>query len=186
MRRYSKKIFSLMICLAFFLIMLTGCIPKKTEPVKIPCPLPQGNLVDKAFETAKSTLGQPDCRYQFDAVFSSLRSICEGDSGMQNKTFFSDFLMWAKNEGIISSLQAKEYYTRYFSHFFVSLPDNYRTCGYCRQLKQIISDCKEELKQKEQGLLKICSDKSSFAKASSDFQEVELILEATCSACAAE
>jgi len=189
MKTDSSKIISFTVLLMVFFIMLTGCNDTKPKPITITkpsCPIPSGNLVDEAFQTARSTLSQPECRYQFESTLNALLIICKGNPGEKHKQAFSDFLMWAKGEGIISTIQAKEYYNRYFSHKFISMPDNYRTCGYCRQLKKIMSDGKDELRQKEMGLLKVCRDKESFAKASSDFKAIELILEATCSACAAE
>jgi len=162
--------------------LVAGCVQPKPKPVTS-CPLPSGHLVDKGFETARATLSNPECRYQFDAVFHSLLSICEGDPDMGHKEKFSNLLMWAKGQGIISKKQAAELYTTYFSARFVSLPGDYQTCSHCPRLKTIMSRCRDELKKKARGLIKVCSDKETYGKASQDLQYIEVILEATCSAC---
>ena len=94
--------------------------------------------------------------------------------------------MWAKKEGIISKVQAEKHYTRYFGHRFVSLPDTYQTCSQCPRLQNLLTSCRNELKDKEQGLIEACGDKATYAKASDDLYKIEVILEATCDACAAE
>ena len=181
--------FSKIIMLAITVSLIAaGCVSQKqpAPPVVENCPLPSGYLVDQAFATARSTLSNPACRYQFDAVFASLLKVCKGAPDMKNKELFSNLLLWAKNEGIISKVQAKAYYTRYFAHRFVSLPDTYQTCSHCNRLKTLLANCRNELKDKEQGLIETCGDKVTYAKASDDLAKIEVILEATCSACAAE
>ena len=42
-----------------------------------------------------------------------------------------------------------------------------------------------ELSQKERGLLKVSTDADSYYRADRLYQEVELVLEATCTACTA-
>lgn len=182
MKKNTTLVFKLTLFILAVSVIAAGCVRPTPKPVT-DCPLPSGNLVDKAFETAKTTLSNPDCRYKFDAVFQSLLSICEGDPDIKNKEKFSGLLMWAKDEGIISRKQASELYTTYFSHRFVSLPGDYQTCSHCQRLKTILDECRDELKKKEQGLLKVCADKTTFANASQDLHNIEVILEATCSAC---
>jgi len=184
MRASVKKHSWLVLCFAIIAFMFTACVPQKPEPT--PCPIPSGNLVDEAFQTARTTLSQPACRYQFDAVFSALLEVCTGSPSMQHRERFSELLVWSKNEGIISTIQAKELYNRYFTDRFVSLPDDYKTCSYCPQLKRLMSACQDELRDKELGLLRVCGDKATYAKASGDLQKMDLILEATCSACGAQ
>lgn len=179
------------LCFIAISLMTIGCAGTQAAstpeyPSVAECTLPSGHLVAEAFVTARNTLSEPSCRYKFDAVFSALLQVAKGDPSMNHKKTFSDFLVWTRDEGIISTLQAKEYYNTYFSHIFVSLPDNYRTCNYCPELTSLISECKDELRQKELGLLRICSDKTAYTKAWNDFQDIELIMEATCSACAAD
>jgi len=184
MIKFIKK--SIFIMVVSFIAMGLGCVEKKVSPVVDTCPIPSGHLIDNAFETAKSTLSNPECRYKFETVFTALLNICEGAPDMKNKELFSGFFVWAKDQGIISKMQAKKYYTRYFSNRFVSLPGDYQTCSHCPRIKTVFAECWDEIENKEQGLLKICGDKATYAKAYDDLQKIELILEATCSACSAE
>ena len=180
------SLFKRMLFVSAVSIIVVGCANQSPAPVVNNCFLPSGHLVDPAFATATSTLSNPDCWYKFDAVFASLLKVCEGAPDMKNKVLFSDFIGWAEGEGVISKLQAKACYTQYFSHRFVSLPDTYQTCSHCSRLKALLEACWSELKNKEQGLLKGCGDKATYMKACDDLKKIELILEATCSACAAE
>ncbi len=182
MKTKTKAILRLALISIAITLMMMGCANgKKPEPPT--CPLPSGNLVDEAFEQAKSTLEHPSCQYQFDATFATLLTIAEGDPDPANNEKFSNLLVWAKNEGIISTTQAEDYYNRYFTHIFVSIPDDYTICDNFPRLKTIMSDCRDGLRQKEQGLIKVCKDRATFANASNDFQALDLILEAACNAC---
>ncbi|MEH0022098.1 MAG: hypothetical protein V6Z89_20770 [Desulfobacter sp.] len=171
---------------AAIMALSTGCVTQQPKPVADNCPIPSGNRVDDAFLTAQSTLSNPECRYKFDAVLNALLVISQGDPKMENQRLFSDFFIWAEKEGLISKIQAKKYYNTYFMPKFVSLPSNYQTCSHCPNLRKILTNCKQELKKKEVGLLKICNNKTAYAKASDDLQTIALILEAICSACAVE
>jgi hypothetical protein len=186
MKNTITRLFKMIMFAGTVSIIAVGCVSQNPSQVADNCPLPGGHLIDKAFETAKSTLSNPECRYKFDAVLASLLTICEGAPDMKNKESFSELFLWAKDEGVISKVQAKEYYTRYFSRRFVSLPGTYQTCSHCLRLKTLVGECRDEVKNKEQGLLRVCNDKSTYAKACDDLQKIELILEATCTACAAE
>ena len=174
--------------ITFFVV---GCISSKPVPAPViidkgSCQVPSGHLVDQAFATAKATLSNPNCKYQFNSIFSALLDICAGSPDIKNKTQFSNFLMWCKNNGIINTVQAKKQYTTYFSDKFVSLPDDYQTCSYCSRMKTVLNDCWSEIKSKELGLLKACNDSTTYNKAYNDMQKIELILEATCDSCAPE
>jgi hypothetical protein len=46
-------------------------------------------------------------------------------------------------------------------------------------------DMERELSDKERGLLKVSQDSAGYYRADSLFNEVDLVLEATCTACAA-
>ncbi len=180
-------IFMVFFAIMFFAMIATGCSHSKPVPVAQPsCPLPAGNFVDHAFDTARTTLSNPGCKYKFDQVMQALLGVCEGSPGMENKKLFSDFLVWAKDHGIISTVQAKEFYNQYFTSTFVSLSDDYQTCSLCLKINEILSDCDKELEKKKQGLIKICGDKITYTKASNDLKQISLILEATCKACDAE
>lgn len=166
--------------IAFFIVLI-GCAPQHAKrPI---CSLPSGKLVDDAFRQAKISLENPACRNQFDAVLNTLLAIAEGDPKKENNEAFSDLLVWAKDQGVISAIQAEDYYNRYFTRIFVSLPDDYKICDHCSKTETIMSDCKEELKLKEQGLTKICKDRPSYEKAAADYKAIESTLKATCTAC---
>lgn len=166
------------------ILFTTGCIKEKPSPVEAaPCVLPSGNLVEEAFDTAYETLSRKNCCYRFDEVMQALLSVCEGAPEKKNKERFSDLLVWAKDRGIISTVQAKELYTTYFSSKFISLPDDYQTCSYADRYDRIMAQCRDELEKKEQGLVKVCNDRPGFAVASSQFRQIDLILEAACTAC---
>lgn len=166
------------------MFLATGCVKNEPKPAEtVACTLPSGNLVQKAFDTAYDTLSNEECRYRFDEVMQALLSVCEGTPEQKNKERFSDLLVWAKNQGIISTVQAKEFYSTYFSSKFVSLPDDYQTCSYADDHDRIISDCRNELEKKEQGLVKVANDRETFARASAEFKQIDLILEAACTAC---
>jgi hypothetical protein len=187
-RRYhmKKRLVSAMM-IVITICFFTGCVSQKQATETAPvCRIPSSPLVDTAFQTARNTLSNPECRYSFEAVFDALLDISEQAPAPENKEFFIGFLEWVRDKGIISDIQAKTYYTRHFSRKFVTLVRDYQTCGVCPRINEMLRDCWDELKQKERGLLKICSDKDTYSKAYNDLQKIELVLEATCSACAHE
>ncbi len=187
MKDIVTTLFKLIFIATAISISTVGCTTNNTPIASADiCPLPTGHLVGQAFSTAKSTLIKTECQDTFDAVFDSLLDISAGAPDTKNKEMFSDLLGWAKDHGIISTLQAKERYTKYFASRFVSLPDTYQTCSHCPRIDSIIGQCKNELQAKDKGLLKVSSDKATYAKANDDLLNIELILLATCSACAAE
>lgn len=172
--------------------LMAGCNtlpPKPVEretPRSTSCPLPSGNLIPAAFETAKKTLSHPACSVRFDDVFHALLAVCQGAPSIKNKKRFEELLVWAKNQGIISTLKAKHTYNRYFKEKFVSLPFEYQTCSYCLSLSKILEHGKVELGHKYLGLVKVCEDQKAYAKASMDWEKITVILEATCLACGNE
>ena len=59
--------------------------------------------------------------------------------------------------------------------FLVGLPNRHN----------VLFDMERELSDKERGLLKVSLDNQGYYRADELFHEVELVLEATCTACAA-
>ncbi len=173
-------------CLA---ALTTGCVEKSARispssaPLTPECSLPASKLASEAFREARKTLSNQECRYQFEPIFNSLLQISSGDPDPVNKDRFSDLVGWARNDGIISTVQAKEMFTRYFHHNYVSLPDDYQACAYCTQLNRIKADLRDELRQKELGLGKVAMDKAGITKARTDYKSIEIVLSATCRAC---
>jgi hypothetical protein len=152
------------------------------------CPMPEGHALEPAFTQVRTALSarREQCALYFDAYVQRLLSIAEGDPGPETKRHFSEFLVWASAEGIVSKRQAQSLYNRYFSMKFVSLRGDYSTCSQaCPNRATVMADMSQELMDKEIGLLKVSADSRSFYRADRLLQETELVLEATCAACGA-
>lgn len=159
---------------------VTSCAT--TPPV---CSGPQSKNLDTAFDQAKSSLGG-GCAAQFDRYYEDLLVIAEGDPKPENKRRFSEFLVWAADEGILSQRQARDYYNRYFNVKFMSLAGDYNNCSHtCPRRDRVMLDMERELIDKERGLLKVSVDNAGYYRADELYREVELVLEATCTACSA-
>lgn len=152
------------------------------------CPMPEGHNLDSAFAEVRKSLNEErqQCAPYFDAYLQHLLATAEGDPGPENKRRFSEFLIWASAEGIISKRQAQNLYNRYFNVKFVALKGEYNNCSYaCPKRATMMADMAQELSDKEQGLLKVSADTQSFYRADRLMKETELVLEATCTACSA-
>ena len=166
-------------------LLVTGAVTAcNSNPPKAPaCNLPQGVNLDQALASARFDLGV-GCEDQFDAYFQRLLQIAEGDPKPDNKAKFSDFLLWANDQGLLSKVQARLLYTRYFGVKYTSMQGDYSVCSEaCPKKAQVMRDMQNELGDKEQGLLKVASDRRSFQRAHRLLQETELVLEATCTSC---
>lgn len=145
----------------------------------------QTRNLDAAFEQAKSSLGS-GCAASFDLYFDDLLEIAEGDPKPGNKRLFSEFLVWASDEGVLSKQQARDHYNRYFNVKFMSLAGDYNNCSHtCPRRDRVMLDMERELTDKERGLVKVSLDSQAYYRADELYREVELVLEATCTACAA-
>ncbi len=150
-----------------------------------PCNGPQSKNLQSAIDDVKTTL-QQGCEAHFDRYYDDLLSVAEGDPGPGNKRAFSEFLVWTSDEGLLSKRQAKEYYNRYFNVKFISLAGDYNNCSHtCPRLDRVLLNMERELSDKERGLMKVSLDHQGYYRADELYQEVELVLEATCTACAA-
>jgi hypothetical protein len=126
------------------------------------------------------------CAAYFDSYYDDLLRTAEGDPKPENKRVFSEFLVWSADEGLLSKRQAKEYYNRYFNVKFMTLASDYNNCSHtCPRRDRVLLDMERELGDKERGLLKVSLDNDGYYRADELFKEVELVLEATCTACAA-
>ena len=162
------------------LVTIAACA--STQPG---CPSPQTRNLDSAIGFVKTSL-ETGCEAHFDRYYDDLLSIAEGDPKSANKRIFSDFLLWSKDEGLISQRQAREYYNRYFNVKFVSLESDYNNCTHtCPRRDRVMRNMERELSDKERGLLKVSTDSAAYYRADELYQEVELVLEATCTACEA-
>jgi hypothetical protein len=149
------------------------------------CGSPQSHNLSSAIDEVQSSLSN-GCHAYFDRYYDELLSIAEGDPKPENKREFSEFLVWSSDEGLLSTRQAEDYYNRYFNVKFMSLRGDYNNCSHtCPNKKKVLFDMERELTDKELGLLKVSRDADGYYRADRLFQEVELVLEATCAACAA-
>ena len=166
--------------LATALFILASCA--STAPT---CAGPQSKNLNAAIATAQSSLME-GCHAHFDRYYDDLLAIAEGDPKPENKRAFSEFLVWASDKGLLSNRQAEDYYNRFFNVKFMSLKGDYNNCSHtCPNRQKVLLNMERELEEKERGLLKVSLDNEGYYRADQLFQEVELVLEATCTACAA-
>jgi len=150
-----------------------------------PCDSPQTRNLGAAVDDVKDSLAS-GCAAHFDRYYDDLLRTAEGDPKPGNKRVFSEFLVWSAEEGLLSQRQAKDYYNRYFNVKFMTLQSDYNNCSHtCPRRDRIMLDMEHELSDKERGLLKVSLDNDGYYRADELFQEVELVLEATCTACSA-
>lgn len=158
-----------------------GCTSTPTAS----CDLPRTANLDSAIASAESML-RTGCENHFDEYYADLLTIAEGDPQIENKRKFSDFLLSASDQGLLSKRQAERAYNRYFNVKYVSLMGDYNNCSQtCPRKTQVLSSMEAELSDKEFGLLRVSQDAASYYRADRLFKETELVLEATCTACTA-
>ena len=162
-------------------LIAAGCA---TQPVADHCTVALSPGLERAISDTTARLGS-GCEYHFDSYFQQLLAIAEDNPDKEAKRQFSQFLVDANQMGVISTRQAKELYNRYFNVKYVSFTGDYNTCAQtCPVRKQVMSDMKNELRDKERGLLLVSEDRAGYYRANSLLKETELVLEATCRACA--
>lgn len=150
------------------------------------CDLPRTQHLDTAIDAADGLLSN-GCENHFDEYYAQLLEIAEGDPQIENKRKFSEFLLRTSDKGLLSKRQAERAYNRYFNVKFVSLMGDYNNCSQtCPRKRQVLTSMESELEDKERGLLKVSEDAASYYRADRLFKETELVLEATCTACAAQ
>ena len=160
--------------------LLSACVT--SQPL---CDSPQTRNLDSAVASVKQSLAE-GCHAQFDRYYDDLLTTAEGDPKPENKRVFSEFLVWSADEGLLSQRQAEDYYNRYFNVKFMSLRGDYNNCSHtCPNKRKVLLDMERELSAKERGLLKVSLDSDGYYRADRLYQEVELVLEATCNACSA-
>lgn len=91
--------------LAALSALLAAC--NANPPRASACTLPEGHNLERAISAARFDL-TTGCEQQFDEYFQRLLVIAEGDPKKDNKVAFSDFLIWANEEGLLSKRQARE------------------------------------------------------------------------------
>ena len=148
------------------------------------CELGAERNLDRAFTNAKDKLAD-GCEAHFDSYFDQLLGVAAGDPQPANKQKFSDFLSWSADQGILSRRQAQKLYNRFFNVKFMALAGDYNNCAQtCPRKTRVLTAMEAELTDKERGLVKVSQDSASYYRADRLFQETELVLEATCTACA--
>jgi hypothetical protein len=181
MKSSMKNKLTGLVTVAAITTSLAACSSNPTRATV--CSLPEGPNLERAISAARFDL-ETGCEHEFDGYFQRLLTIAEGDPKKENKSSFSDFLLWANDSGLLSKRQARETYNRYFGVKYVSLISDYSVCTQtCPQQSDVMRDMNRELADKEQGLLKISADRLNYTRASNLYQETELVLEATCEAC---
>ncbi len=171
--------------IATLLVALTAFALASCASSPPPCEGPQSRNLASAVDHVKGALVN-GCAAHFDRFYDDLLRTAEGDPKPENKRVFSEFLVWSADEGILSKRQAKEYYNRYFNVKFMTLQGDYNNCSHtCPRRDRVLLDMERELSDKELGLLKVSLDNDGYYRADELFKEVELVLEATCTACAA-
>jgi len=181
MKTSITSTFTTLAALAALSTLLAAC--NANPPRASACTLPEGHNLERAISAARFDL-TTGCEQQFDEYFQRLLVIAEGDPKKDNKVAFSDFLIWANEEGLLSKRQARELYTRYFGVKYVTLISDYSVCAQtCPRQQEVMREMNRELVDKEQGLLKVSADQREYYRANRLFQETELVLDATCEAC---
>ncbi len=159
---------------------LTSCA--STAPT---CASPQAKNLGTAIASVQASLLN-GCQAEFERYYDDLLTIAEGDPKPENKREFSEFLVWANDNGLLSNRQAENYYNRYFNVKFMAMKGDYNNCSNtCPNKRKVLLNMESELSNKERGLMKISRDADAYYRADKLFQEIELVLEATCTACAA-
>jgi hypothetical protein len=166
------------------LIAICGMMLASCATAPPPCESPQTRNLDHAIQDVKSNLRGGGCAAHFDRYYDELLTIAEGDPKAGNKRIFSEFLVWSGEQGLLSQRQARDYYNRYFNVKFTSMQGDYNNCSHtCPRRDRVMLNMERELSDKERGLLKVSLDSAGYYRADELYQEVELVLEATCTAC---
>ncbi len=175
-RPYALRLSGLLAAFA----LLGGCATPQPD-----CASPQSRNLDTAIDQVQAALSA-GCEAYYDRYFDDLLTTAEGDPKPENRRAFSEFLLWSTDRGLLSKRQAEHYYNRYFNVKFMSLRSDYNNCAHaCPNKQKVLFDMERELSDKERGLLKVTEDSNAYYRADRLFKEVELVLEATCKACAA-
>ena len=163
--------------------LLAAC---QTTREQAGCTLPPGTNVERAFDYAREQLSRNACQPEFNNYFERLLDIAAGAPSPEHSQRFSEFLLWANAQEVITRRSAEDHYNRYFSPKFASLQNEYNNCTHtCRLQAEIGSDMQEELLQKDIGLLKVTNDKRKYAQANANYRSILTLIEATCEACRA-
>lgn len=149
------------------------------------CQTINSTRLNSATDSAKSSLNTGQCSHKFADYFQNLLTVAKGSPDSGNKKKFDDFISWSVNHQIISKLDAKEYFNRYFGERFISLDNTYNTCSQGTKQAEIFTALNQEMQDKKLGLLEVLGDKTRFIAVSAQHRDIKTILEATWMACEA-
>ena len=185
MRKPSKNIkinWKKLFLITVLALLMFSCGNKQYRST---CTYPSGVNLEEALAHSRKDLQRLECEQLFDTYYGRLIDIAKRDPDIENRRRFSDFLMWANNEGVIDKIQARYYYNRYFNMTFMSLQDDFNVCSSCSEdaKRDLETELHKELGQKEDGLLRACQDKQAYYAAADQYNSILLLLDATCTAC---
>lgn len=161
------------------LLLAAGCTTPQTADH---CDARLSSPLRSAMSTVENKLFD-GCGTYYEGYVADLIEIASENPSADNKKAFSDFLVRLSDRGMISQRQARGLYNRYFNVKFVSLSGDYSTGSQvCPDKEKVLLEMRQELLDKETGLIKVSNDPSSYYRADLLLQEAELVLEATCRA----
>lgn len=167
--------------LTTLMALMAGCATTQTIDQ---CSVNLSSPLRGAMTTVENQLAS-GCGGYYKRYVNQLIDVAADNPSADNKRAFSDFLVKLSDRGMISKRQARELYNRYFNIKFVSLDGDYSTGSQvCPTKEKVLLDMRQELLDKETGLVKVSNDPTSYYRADLLLKEAELVLEATCRAVA--
>lgn len=165
------------------LLTLSACNSTAKTSVNQSCEnISSVNLTD-AVNTAQMALQSGQCNHKFADYYQELLTVAKGSPEKNNKRVFDKFINWSHNNKVISKLDAKLYFSRYFSERFMSLNSTYNICSQSAKQDEIFSALSLEMQDKKLGLLNVLNDKNTFNKVARQYSDLQTVLEATWLAC---
>jgi len=164
--------------IAVFCVMaiVIGCQTRQvtTQPYVDPCPMPAGNLLNPAIQTAEQTLNTcPDLR---DRVFRALVDIGKRKPQKENGIMIRDMFIRLTGKGVLPDKSTKDLYNSYFSTSFARLPDT-KTYNLPTAIDSIKKALGTELALKRVGLVECSGDREAFEKAEAEHARLINFLE---------
>lgn len=168
-------------------VLGTGCASTDSRTAGPSCDLTSSHQLEPAFNSVRSWL-QRGCSTRMATYMSQLMEIATDDPGPDNRRRFSEFLESLSGEGLISQMEARLWYNRYFNVKFMAIRDNYNTCSAICTLsdsaqERVMKAMEQELLNKEQGLMKVSDDPQAYYRADRLYREAGRVIHATCKAC---
>lgn len=180
-----KKV-TLLLSICFLTALTAGC--KSTAKIAATettsnCQIASSNKVEMAFSEAQASLSNRECWMGFDSQFTSLLNIAKGDPNKEHQRKFAEFLRWSESSGIISKMQLREKYTRFFTPYFTTLPKNQSNCKAGQNLEALTRAMDKEMLDKKRGILEAMANADMYNKAKRDRDAILLVVAAAGEAC---